>query len=113
MNWGQSRLAECGTRRGYDIGCRCYECRAANARYHRQHREWIRAGRPQVGPDMSLEPLEEAVLIALHHLPARPFNSRECGEILGLTRQRVEQICQGAMEKIAHRLQHWRDEGVA
>lgn len=106
-------MAECGTRGGYDAGCRCYACKRENARYHRERRQAIRAGgKYPPEPDLSLEPLEEAVLIALHHLPARPFSSKECGEILGVSRQAIEEMSRSAMKKIASRLRHWREEAA-
>ena len=72
-------MARCGTRHGYRTGCRCAECKAAQAKYLREYRARKRGvdlptrrpGRPRLGEEvtpLSLVPSGLA-LVALGAIP--------------------------------------------
>jgi len=66
-------VASCGTRNGYATGCRCTECKAAQARYQREYRARKRGvdlptrppGRPRRGEEaVPLSPVAQVSGVA-------------------------------------------------
>jgi len=106
------------TRTHYNHGCRCEPCRTlarndkAAARQRRPRLEVKRSRidgfRTQRGIT-EFTPQEEAILIALGHLPARPFTLREIAEIMDITHQGAAYIYQKACVKLRTALADWRD----
>jgi len=66
-------MARCGTRNGYTTGCRCVECKAAQAKYLREYRARKRGvdlptrrpGRPRRGEEaVPLSPVPQVSGVA-------------------------------------------------